>query len=59
MRQLNARDLGTDLDLYLELVKVEPIVIAKAGKLLAVIMSIEEFQRFERLSEAAQENGLD
>jgi|GEM_PF-5619560 len=30
MRQVNAKDFGSDLDHYLELVQSEPIVIARA-----------------------------
>jgi prevent-host-death family protein len=48
MRQVNARDFGNDLDHYLEQVKDEPILIARAGKPLAVVVSFQAFQQSER-----------
>ena len=51
MRQINAWDFSHDLDQYFELVKDEPIVIAKAGKPLAVLVSIHEFELLQRMEQ--------
>lgn len=51
MREVTARDMCDQFDECLELVKVEPIGICEAGKRVAVMMSAEEYEHFQKLED--------
>jgi PHD/YefM family antitoxin component YafN of YafNO toxin-antitoxin module len=52
MRQVNWRDFGERFDEFMELSKQKPIGILKRGKLLAVVISPEEYDHLQRLEDA-------
>jgi prevent-host-death family protein len=48
MMQVNARDFGDALDVYVDLAQGEPVVVRKAGRPVAVLISFQEYQHVER-----------
>ena len=48
MVQVNTRDFGNELDVYVDVAQDEPVVVRKAGKPVAVLVSYEEYQHVER-----------
>jgi PHD/YefM family antitoxin component YafN of YafNO toxin-antitoxin module len=52
MRRVNWRDFKEHCDEFLELSKQEPVGILKLGKLLAVMISPEEYEHLQRLDDA-------
>ena len=52
MRQINSTDFKSHLGEFLELAKEEAITIGKAGKPIAVLMAVEEYEELQRLEDA-------
>lgn len=50
MRTMTAKDAKNGFGLLIDTARIEPVVINKHGRAVAVVMSVEEF---ERLSSAA------
>ena len=48
----NATEMRNDFGRYLEKTLVEPVVVEKAGRQVAVLISIEEYNRLTKLEEA-------
>jgi prevent-host-death family protein len=52
MREVNATDIKNQFMEFLDLARDEPIGIRKSGKLVAVIVSADQYEHFRRLEDA-------
>lgn len=52
MRTVNATDVRHQLGTLMSSIKVEPVLIKKNGKPIAVMLSIEEFERLQELEDS-------
>lgn len=52
MREVNATDMKNQFGEFLDLARDEPLGIRKSGKLMAVIVSADEFEHLQKLEDA-------
>lgn len=52
MKTITATEAKTKFGQYLDLTRTEPVTIEKSGRDIAVMISIEEYQRFRALEDA-------
>ena len=52
MKNLAAKEAKNNFGLLLDTARVQPVTIEKNGRPVAVLLSLEEYQRFQALEEA-------
>jgi len=52
MRQVNATDFKNHFGEFLDMAREEAVMVSRSGKPLAVMLSVEEYERLERLDDA-------
>ena len=57
--EVRSSECRKNLSQYLDLASDEPIGIIKSNKLIAVLLSIDEYERFQRLKDAFIAAGVD
>ena len=57
MKTLTAKDAKYGLGRLIDLVRAEPVAVAKHGRPVVVVMAVEEFERLKALGKASADAG--
>jgi prevent-host-death family protein len=55
VKTLTAKDAKYEFGRLIDMARAEPVIIAKHGRPVVVVMAVEQFERLKRLESGAQE----
>ena len=55
MKTLTAKDAKYGFGRLIDLARAEPVVVAKHGRPVVVVMAVEEFERLNRIEQKAKD----